>query len=133
GPVAAQRDLERRARSRRQVQELLPLLVLAPAVALAVELDRPPALAPVGDRREAIDRRLGGVLPEVRDDRLACRAKREALARRQRAVRRPEVLGEGEERAVWLEEGMRKGVAFVQLDLQRDGIGLEVDQTAARR
>ena len=52
--VARQRQLERLGRALRQVDELQELVVLAPAVALAVEDHVAPRLAPVADRRELL-------------------------------------------------------------------------------
>jgi hypothetical protein len=43
---------------------------------------------------------------------------------------RPEVLGEGEERRVRLEEVEARLQPVVQLDLQLDRVGLQVDQAA---
>ena len=60
GLVARQRQLERLRGALREVEELQELVVLAPAVALAVELDLAPRLAPVADRGEALGRAGAG-------------------------------------------------------------------------
>src|SRR2546427_325264 len=55
----------------RQVEELLPLVVLAPPVGLAGVLDVAALLPVVADRREEAGVRVEGRRPEVEVDRLA--------------------------------------------------------------
>ena len=131
-PVAAQRQLECRAGAVREIQELLPLDVLAPSVGLSLVADVAPRLPPVADGREARIGRLARPLPAVEHHRLAGRPKLEAIADRQRAGVGAQVLGEGEVGAVRVQELHGRFAAVVKLDLELDGIGLEVDEAAAR-
>src|SRR5436309_1458663 len=106
--------------------------MLAPRVGLSLELHGAPVLLPVADRRERLTSGGRGVLPEVDDDRLAGGTKVESLAHRQRAAGPAPVLREGEEGAVLLEELHRLGNLVVQLELELDRVGLEVDQSPRR-
>ena len=116
-------------RAPRQVEHLAPLLVLAPAVPLAFVVDRAPKLPPVADGREAqlADGSRAGV-PEVEHDRLARGPEVELLGDRKPADLRAEVLGEREVRGVCGEEVDRRLQSVVQLDLQTNRVGLEVDE-----
>jgi hypothetical protein len=109
------------------------LLVLAPGVALALEGDVAPVLAPVADRREDVGRLRRAVRPEIQEDGLAGRLELEPLAARQPAVLPLPVLGEGEEGAVRLEEVDRLLQPVLELELELNRIGLQVDQPPGRR
>ena len=129
--IARQRQLERLGRSLRQVDELHELVVLAPAVALAVEDHVAPRLAPVADRGQL----LAGArpsLPEVHDHRLPGGVQREAVLERQAAVRIAVVLGVAEECAVRLEEVERRLHPLVELGLKLHRVGLEVHEPVRR-
>ena len=107
--------------------------MLAPAVALAVELDLAPRLTPVADGREALGHALAPVpAPEVHDHRLPGRVKGEAVLHGKLAVRVAVVLGIREERAVRLEEVDRRLEPVVELDLQGDRIRLQVHEPVGR-
>src|SRR5207247_4016066 len=90
-----------------------------------------PRLLPVADGRErALRLALRGAFPEIHHHRLARRFELEALADRQPAIVTAVILPEREERTVRLEEGDRLGVVLVKLDLEQDGVGLQVHQPA---
>ena len=105
--------------------------MLAPGVALALVGDVTPLLPPVADRREDIRRLRRAIGPEVDHNRLAGRHKAKSAVLRQPAVRAAPILGEGEEGRVGLEEVDRLLDPMLQLELQLDRVGLQVDEPAA--
>src|SRR5262249_11196039 len=127
--VAREGQLEATPRQRREREELPELLLLAPAVPLAVQAHVPPWLAPVADGRVEA-RVVARAEPEVGDDRLARRVERESLGDRKAAAGAPVVLAEGEVGDVRLEEFERVLLALVEFDLELHGVGLEVDEPA---
>src|SRR5581483_5328544 len=97
--VREHRELERLLRPARQVDELLPLVVLAPPIDVALELDVLALLTVVAYRREV---RQGGVVearPEVEVDRLARLAVAHAVER-DAAIVCAVVLAVGDDRVV---------------------------------
>src|SRR5581483_12029441 len=87
-------------------------------------------LLPVADRRERPSRGGGDVAPEVEHHRLAGGVEGEAVGGGEGAVWTADVLPEGEERAVGLEEVDRLAAISVELDLELHRVRLHVDEPA---
>jgi hypothetical protein len=100
--------------------------VLAPAVELAVVEDVVALLAVVADGGEVRRRRIERDRPQIQIDRLARRAIRPAIERHA-AVRRPNVLGVGDDQIVARKGLARVLVAIGQSQLRCHGIGFHVD------
>src|SRR5262249_15409178 len=83
---AAESELEAVAGVARQLEQLEDLRVLAPRVRLVSDLQVPPELPPVADRRVERSRPDVAAVPEVEDDRLPRREELEPLPPRQAAI-----------------------------------------------
>src|SRR5205807_741277 len=125
-------ELEGLRRARREVDELLPLVVLAPTIELALVLDVPAALAVVADRGEELRLRVGGEGPELEIDRLPSSPVAKAVERNT-AIRGPVVLTIGDERVVDFERPPRVLIAVGELELGGHRVGLNVDPEWRRK